>query len=268
MEKYLNENRNNKVKNNNINIINANENLQKEEKKDCYINNGILLIFNKLYYEYNFYIKCMKHKENDSKGENNEEKKQEEEQKEEKKKEEEQKEEKNEEQKEEKNKEQKEEKNEEQKVEKNEEQKEEKKEGEILEDKKENEIFIKEENILLLEKELENTTFNEIIKSQEPNNIISFAIKDYYYYFVTRNESLEREFNDLENLCKLLEMICEFQFEFSKNNNLTQKDLLSLFIWTNDHSLELNELLYCVMYFKKENIFKKNIFKEILNKKL
>ena len=87
-------------------------------------------------------------------------------------------------------------------------------------------------------------------------------------YFVTRNESLEREFNDLENLCKLLEMICEFQFEFSNNNNLTQKDLLSLIIWTNDHSLELNELLYCVMYFKKENIFKKNIFKEILNKKL
>ena len=210
----------------------------------------------------------MKHKENDSKGKNNEEKKQEEEKKEEKKKEEDQKEEKNEEQKEEKKEEQKEEKKEEQKVEKNEEQKEEKKEGEILEDKKENEIFIKEENILLLEKELENTTFNEIIKSHEPNNIISSAIKDYYYYFVTRNESLEREFNDLENLCKLLEMICEFQFEFSKNNNLTQKDLLSLIIWTNDHSLELNELLYCVIYFKKENIFKKNIFKEILNKKL
>ena len=268
MEKDLNENRNDKVKNNNINIINANESLQNEEKKDCYINNGILLIFNKLYYEYNFYIKCMKHKENDSKGKNNEEKKQEEEKKEEKKKEEEQKEEKNEEQKKEKKEEQKEEKKEEQKVEKNEEQKEEKEEGEILEDKKENEIFIKEQNLLLLEKELENTTFNEIIKSHEPNNIISSAIKDYYYYFITRNESLEREFNDLENLCKLLEMICEFQFEFSKKNNLTQKDLLSLIIWTNDHSLELNELLYCVIYFKKENIFKKNIFKEILNKKL
>ena len=162
--------------------------------------------------------------------------------------------------------------------------KEEKKEEEIKEENKniQNEInnnkiiveeknkgIIKEEKLKLLEKELENSTFNDLIKSFAQNNVISSIIKDYFLFFVARNESLAGE--DLENLCKILEMICEFQFEFNinKNNNLTKRDLLSLIIWTNKYYLELNEFLYCIERFNKEKIFKKkNIFQEILNKRL
>ena len=55
----FNSNENNKVNTNlNINKINIfPENLQKEQKKTNYENNGILLIFNKLSIEYNFNIK-------------------------------------------------------------------------------------------------------------------------------------------------------------------------------------------------------------------
>ena len=124
-----------------------------------------------------------------------------------------------------------------------------------------------EENpiVNLLEKELDNTNFNDLIEAQ--NNIIGTILKDYYLYFVTRNETLERETDDLENLCRLLEIICEFQFEFNKKDKLTKKDLLSLIIWTIDYNNELNEFLYCVEYFKKEKIFKKkNIFQEIFKR--
>ena len=129
-----------------------------------------------------------------------------------------------------------------------------------------------EENnsLALLKKELESTTFNDIKDLKEKNNIISI-IKDYYLYFVTRNEVLERETNDLGNLCNLLEMFCEFQFEFNsrENKELTVDDLLAVIKWTNDFYFEINELLYCVEYFKLEKIFqKKNIFNEISNKRL
>ena len=93
-------------------------------------------------------------------------------------------------------------------------------------------------------------------------------IQDYYLYFITRNESLERETNDLYDLSELLEVICEFQFKFNNKKQLSVKDFLSLIIWTHDYYLVLNELLYCVEYFKLEDIFKKkNIFQEILKKK-
>ena len=130
------------------------------------------------------------------------------------------------------------------------------------------ENILKPENLSVLREEIEKTTFDEIIKEQNPNDAISSIIKDYYLYFITRNESLERETNDLGNICKLLEMICEFQFNFKKKKNLEVDDLLSLIIWTNNYYLELHELLYCIEYFKLENIFKKkNIYNEILKRK-
>jgi hypothetical protein len=65
-------------------------------------------------------------------------------------------------------------------------------------------------------------------------------------------------------------MFCEFQFEFStrENKELTVDDLLLVIKWTNDFYFEINELLYCVEYFKLEKISKKNIFNEILNRRL
>ena len=125
-------------------------------------------------------------------------------------------------------------------------------------------------NLSILEKEIEKTTFNDIIKGQNPNDAMASIIQDYYLYFITRNESLERETNDLEDLCKLLEMICEFQFNFSKKKLLEVKDLLFLIIWTNNYYSELNEILYCVEYFNynlENNLKKKNIFKEIFKRK-
>ena len=225
--------------NNNINLNKINifpENLQKEQKKANYENNGILLIFNKLSIEYNFNIKEKIKQEKTIE----EEKAQ---------------------------------KNEQNNIEikeetKEEEKKEEPNEAKIEEIKKEevkNEIkeeknnFINEECLYYLEKELENTTFNELLKAQAPYNVFYSIIKDYYFYFVTRDKSLTREINDLDNLCKLLEMICEFQFEFNINKmyNLSKKDFLLLIIWTNNYFSDINELLSCVDYIKKENIFKK-----------
>ena len=76
--------------------------------------------------------------------------------------------------------------------------------------------FIDSEKITLLIKELEKSSFNDLLKEDESNRIIESIIKDYYIYFLTRNESLERETNDLNNLSQLLEMFCEFQFNFKK----------------------------------------------------
>jgi len=106
--------------------------------------------------------------------------------------------------------------------------------------------------------------------NKKEKNIIASILKDYYLYYVTRNESLEKETNDLGNLCNLLEMFCEFQFEFStrENKELTVDDLLAVIKWTNDFYFEINELLYCVEYFKLQKIFKKNMFNEILNRRL
>ena len=140
-----------------------------------------------------------------------------------------------------------------------------KEKNEIKEEEKKEDKDEENPIVNLLEKELDNTNFNDLIEAQ--NNIIGTILKDYYLYFVTRNETLERETDDLENLCRLLEIICEFQFEFNKKDKLTKKDLLSLIIWTIDYNNELNEFLYCVEYFKKEKIFKKkNIFQEIFKR--
>ena len=238
-----------------------------EEKTSGYNYNEILLIFNKLSDEYVFNIKRKKkdliiQKEEEEKKKEEEEKKKEEE---EKKKEDQ----KNEENKEPQNNNVIEEKKEEAKPEELKPEEAKSEEAKKEEDKKEEDKSIQNQLINLLEKELNNTTFNNLIESQPQNNLIGAIIKDYYLYFITRNESFEREINDLDNLSKLLEVICEFQYEFSKNNNLTIKDLLSLIIWTIDYKLELNEFLYCVEYFKKEKIFKKkNIFQEIINNRL
>ena len=235
----------NLMKDNNNNIIepvNINNQENKSIKYD-YKNKGILLIFNKLLIEY-YFIKKVKI---NNKQDNNIEKKEEKEEKE--------------------AKEAKEEiKNEQAQVPNLLEiQKEDGKKQKII--NKYN--FINENILLLLSKELEKSTFNVLLNSKKENNI-ELIIKDYYLYYITRNETFEREINDLDNLCNLLEMICELQFEFKykKNKELTINDLLSIIIWTNDYYLEINELLYCVEYFNLENIFNnKNIFKEILNKK-
>ena len=201
-------------------------------KKYDFKNEGILLIFNKIITEYSFNIKNRKINQ-----------KEEEKPKENEKKEEEQKE--------------------------GEPKPEEKKEEENKPEEKKEEDEENTARLELLKKELENTTFNELLNKKE-KNIIASIIKDYYLYFVTRNEVLERETNDLGSLCNLLEMFCEFQFEFStrENKELTVDDLLSVIKWTNDFYFEVNELLYCVEYFKLEKIFKKNIFNEILNRRL
>ena len=150
---------------NNINIIN--DDVQKDKKKDC-LYNGILLIFNKLTYEYNLYIKWKKDEKNDIKEpiiaevqpeivgvieEPNEEPKPNEAP------------------------------NEGNKIE----EKEEAEIKEVNEIKEESIEFVKEQSLLLLEKELENTTFNDLIKTYKEKNVIGSVIKDYYYYFVTRN---------------------------------------------------------------------------------
>ena len=145
-------------------------------KKYDFKNEGILLIFNKIITEYSFNIKNRKINP-----------KEEEKPKENEKKEEEQKE--------------------------GEPKPEEKKEEENKPEEKKEEDEENTARLELLKKELENTTFNELLNKKEKNIIVSI-IKDYYLYFVTRNEVLERETNDLGSLCNLLEMFCEFQFEF------------------------------------------------------
>ena len=54
------------------------------------------------------------------------------------------------------------------------------------------------------------------------------VIQDFYLYYITKNESLKREINDLEKLCDLLEMICNFQFELNKKKNIKKNDLLNI----------------------------------------
>ena len=121
-------------------------------------NEGILLIFNKIITEYSFNIKNRKINP-----------KEEEKPKENEKKEEEQKE--------------------------GEPKPEEKKEEENKPEEKKEEDEENTARLELLKKELENTTFNELLNKKE-KNIIASIIKDYYLYFVTRNEVLERETND------------------------------------------------------------------------
>ena len=206
------------------------EDIVKEEEKKIndYNNKGILLIFNNLSNEYNLYIKHIKRKEDKNKKNENKNEKI----------------------------------IEEEKIE----------EGSLISliknDNKNQYNYINLEEILLLAKNLEKSSFSELLKNKKPNNIIRSMIQDYYLYFITRNESLERETNDLYDLSELLEVICEFQFKFNNKKQLSVKDFLSLIIWTHDYYLVLNELLYCVEYFKLEDIFKKkNIFQEILKKK-
>ena len=63
----------------------------------------------------------------------------------------------------------------------------------------ENKISI-EEIIDKLEKQLSKTTFKEKLK----DNSMNMIIKDYYLYFVTRNNHLENRTKDLSNLTKIL----------------------------------------------------------------
>ena len=131
-----------------------NKNKIKNKKYD-FKNEGILLIFNKIITEYFFNIKNRKiNPKEEGKPEENE--KKQEEQKEPEQKPEEKKEEEN-------------------------------KPEERKEDDEEN-----NSDLELLKKELENTTFNDLLNKKEKNIIVSI-IKDYYFYFVTRNEVLERE---------------------------------------------------------------------------
>ena len=138
-----------------------------------------------------------------------------------------------------------------------------------LKAEKEEENF--EEKLSLLNSELSESTFNKILihsNIEDDNGKIKSIIQDYYLFFITRNESLKRELNDLQKLCNILEMICNFQFVFNFKKNLTRKDLLYLIMWTNNFYSELNEFLFCIEYFHLGKYFeKKNIFKEILKKK-
>ena len=94
------------------------------------------------------------------------------------------------------------------------------------------------------------------------------VIQDYYLYYITKNKSLKREINDIDKLCNLLEMICNFQFEINMKKDIKKNDLLNIIMWTNDFNSEINEFLFCVEYFHLGKYFiKKNIFKEILKKK-
>ena len=137
-----------------------------------------------------------------------------------------------------------------------------------LKAEKEEENF--EEKLSLLNNELSESTFDKILLNsniEDDNDKIKSIIQDYYLFFITRNESLKRELNDLQKLCNILEMICNFQFEFNFKKNLTKNDLLYLIMWTNDFYSELNEFLFCIEYFHLgKYLEKKNIFKEILKK--
>ena len=203
-----------------------------KNKKYGFKNEGILLIFNKIINEYFFNIKNRKINSKEEEKPKENEKKQEEQK-------------------------------------EGEPKPEEKKEEENKPEKKKEEDEENNACLELLKKELDNTTFNKLLNKKE-KNIIASILKDYYLYYVTRNESLEKETNDLGNLCNLLEMFCEFQFEFStrENKELTVDDLLAVIKWTNDFYFEINELLYCAEYFKLQKIFKKNMFNEILNRRL
>ena len=49
------------------------------------------------------------------------------------------------------------------------------------------------------------------------------VIQDFYLYYITKNESIKRKINDLEKLCDLLEMICNFQFGLNKKKKYKEK---------------------------------------------
>ena len=131
----------------------------------------------------------------------------------------------------------------------------------------------KSEKLSLLNIELTNSSFNDIIlnsKLDNENEKIKSIIQDYYLYFITNNRSLKIKEIDLDNYCKILEIICNLQFGFNNNNKnkFTKNDLLELIIWTNDFNSELYEFLFCIEYFHSGKYFKKkNIFKEISQKK-
>ena len=50
------------------------------------------------------------------------------------------------------------------------------------------------------------------------NEKIKSIIQDYYLYFITNNRSLKIKEIDLDNYCKILEIICNLQFGFNNNN--------------------------------------------------
>ena len=128
-----------------------------------------------------------------------------------------------------------------------------------------------EEKLVLLNKELSKSTFDDILSKlnlEDVNDIMKSVVKDYYLYYILKNETLKREINDWEKLCDLLEMICNFQFELNLKKEINKNDLLNIIMWTNDFYSEINEFLFCVEYFHLGKYFnKKNIFKEILKKK-
>ena len=60
-----------------------------------------------------------------------------------------------------------------------------------------------EEKLSLLNKELSESTFDKILLNsniEDDNDKIKSIIQDYYLFFITRNESLKRELNDLQKL--------------------------------------------------------------------
>ena len=128
-----------------------------------------------------------------------------------------------------------------------------------------------EEKLVLLNKELSKSTFDDILSKlnlEDVNDIMKSVVKDYYLYYILKNETLKREINDWEKLCDLFEMICNFQFELNLKEEINKNDLLNIIMWTNDFYSEINEFLFCVEYFHLGKYFnKKNIFKEILKKK-
>lgn len=128
-----------------------------------------------------------------------------------------------------------------------------------------------EEKLSLLNKELSESTFDKILLNsniEDDNDKIKSIIQDYYLFFITRNESLKRELNDLQKLCKIVEMVCNFQFEFNFKKNLTKNDLLYLIMWTNDFYSELNEFLFCIEYFHLGKYFEKKIFLKKYSRKM
>ena len=94
-----------------------------------------------------------------------------------------------------------------------------------------------EEKLVLLNKELSKSTFDDILSKlnlEDVNDIMKSIIKDYYLYYILKNETLKREINDWEKLCDLFEMICNFQFELNLKKEINKNDLLNIIMWTND----------------------------------
>ena len=133
----------------------------------------------------------------------------------------------------------------------------------------------KKEKFFLLSEELSKSTLDDILANstlEEENDRFISIIQDYYLYYITRNETLKRQLNDLENLCNIFKMLCNFQFGMKNKKKLSKNDfqnlILNLIMWTNDYYSELNEFLYCIENFHVNKIFnKKNIFRELLKKR-